>query len=192
MRLNTLWVFFIGVSVAMGALIVFFLQPRPTPPLVSKDFAKIEVRGFEAFQTNPKGTDLSIQGARALQYSDREVLYDFILSKYDPQDKVQEQAKGEVMVHKKELYSFPKGVFYTTSSGQSFWSQYGIYDHSKQMFQGKGPFKMRGPEGNVDGEDISYNHVSGLLRAKRVHALIDLQSAKQSKPHVPNAKGLKL
>ncbi|WP_205588374.1 hypothetical protein [Helicobacter vulpis] len=176
----------------MGALIVFFLQPHPTSLSPVKNFAKIEVRGFEAFQTNPEGTDLSIRGTRALQYSDHEVLYDFTLSKYDPQDKVQEQARGEVMVHKKELYSFPKGVLYTTSSGQSFWSQYGVYDHKKQTFQGRGPFRMSGPEGDVNGEDISYNHADGLLHAKHVHALIDLQGAKQSKPHVPNAKGLKL
>ncbi|WP_233709668.1 hypothetical protein [Helicobacter salomonis] len=180
-----------SVSVAMGGLIVFFLRPRVVPIWDAKDFAKIEVRGFEAFQTSPNGTDLNIRGARALQYSDREVLYDFTLSKYDSDDQVQEHAKGEMMVHQKDLYTFPKGVLYTTSGGHSFWSQTGVYDHSKQVFQGKGSFTLSGPEGDVKGEDISYNHLKGLLQAKRVHARIDLESAKQSKPHVPNAKGLK-
>ncbi len=175
----------------MGGFVVFFLQPRATAIFDPKDFAKIEVRGFEAYQTNSKGTDLSIQGAKALQYSNREVLYDFTLSKYDPQDKVQEQAKGEVMVHQKEMYTFPKGVLYITSSGQSFWSQYGVYDHSKQVFQGKGHFTLSGPEGDINGEDIFYSHAQGLLQAKRVHAIIDLENSKHSKPHTPNAKGLK-
>ncbi|WP_104749314.1 hypothetical protein [Helicobacter cynogastricus] len=191
MRLNALWKFFIGLGVAMGGLIALYLKPRPSVTLDSKDFVKIEVWGFKAFQTSPSGTDLSIRGSRALQYGDHEVLYDFVLSKYDTETKIQEHARGEVMVHKQKLYTFPKGVLYTTSSGQSFWSQQGVYDHKKQTFQGQGAFRMNGPEGNIQGEDIAYNHVQGILQARHVHAIIDMENAKNAKFSHSKFKSLK-
>ncbi|WP_233708121.1 hypothetical protein [Helicobacter bizzozeronii] len=184
-RLNSIWIFFIALSVVMVGLILLFLKPQPSLSTKGGEFAKIEVQKFHAFQTSTASTDFKIEGSRALQYSDHEVLYDFTLSKFDPQTHTQEHAKGEVVVRKNDLYTFPKGVLYTTSNNESFWSQKGTYDHRKQIFEGQGYFYLNAPEGDVKGDDIIYNHVAKTLQAKHIHAVIDLANAQQSSRKSP-------
>ncbi|WP_163555080.1 hypothetical protein [Helicobacter suis] len=187
MRLNSVWLFFIGLAIAMGGLILFFLRPQKDTIPTSKNFAKIELHNFNAFQTNTTDTDLSIKGSRALQFSDHEVLYDFTLSKFDPKNQMLEHAKGEVLIRHENLYNFPKGVLYTTSNHESFWSQKGTYDHSKQTFQGQGDFLLSAPEGDFSGQNIAYDHITKILKAQSIHAIINLASANQSKSSRPQS-----
>ncbi|BCZ19077.1 hypothetical protein NHP190012_07190 [Helicobacter sp. NHP19-012] len=165
----------------MGGLILFFLRPQRQAPTFNGDFAKIELRGFSAFEGNATSTDLNIKGSHALQFSDHEVLYDFVLSKFDNDSQVLEHARGEVLVRRGDLYSFPKGVLYTTSNHESFWSQRGVYNHAKQIFQGEGNFLLNGPEGHVSGQNIAYNHKTQVLQAQGIHAIINLAEAEHPK-----------
>ncbi|WP_231622541.1 hypothetical protein [Helicobacter heilmannii] len=173
--------FFIGLAVAMGSLILFFLHPPKKYTTFRGDFAKIELHGFSAFESNATSTDLNIEGVRALQFSDHEVLYDFVLSKFDTDSQVLEHARGEVLVRRNDLYSFPKGVLYTTSNHESFWSQKGAYNHAKQTFQGEGNFLLNAPEGHVSGQNIAYNHKTQVLQAQHIHAIINLAEAQHPK-----------
>ncbi|BCZ17125.1 hypothetical protein NHP190003_04070 [Helicobacter sp. NHP19-003] len=165
----------------MGGLILFFLRPQRQAPTFSGDFAKIELHGFSAFESSATSTDLNIKGVRALQFNDHEVLYDFVLSKFDNDSQVLEHARGEVLIRHNDLYNFPKGVLYTTSNHESFWSQKGVYDNAKQSFQGEGNFLLNGPEGHVSGQNIAYNHKTQVLQAKSIHALINLAEAQHPK-----------
>ncbi|BDQ27957.1 hypothetical protein ASB1_16330 [Helicobacter heilmannii] len=165
----------------MGSLILFFLHPPKKYTTFRGDFAKIELHGFSAFESNATSTDLNIEGVRALQFSDHEVLYDFVLSKFDTDSQVLEHARGEVLVRRNDLYSFPKGVLYTTSNHESFWSQKGAYNHAKQTFQGEGNFLLNAPEGHVSGQNIAYNHKTQVLQAQHIHAIINLAEAQHPK-----------
>ncbi|WP_104741815.1 hypothetical protein [Helicobacter ailurogastricus] len=181
MRTNPVWLFFVGLAGAMAGLILFFLRPHEKAIAPGGDFAKIELHNFSAFESNSTSTDLNIKGSRALQFSDHETLYDFTLSKFDANSQVLEHARGEVLVRRNDLYFFPKGVLYTTSNHESFWSQKGVYDHSKQIFQGEGNFLLNAPEGHVSGQNIAYNHKTQVLQAKDIHAIINLAEAQHPK-----------
>ncbi|PAF41989.1 hypothetical protein [Helicobacter sp. 11S03491-1] len=149
--------FLILLGITLGSFFFFapskYLQDTTSPTL-----AKIELEDFNMYQVNAKSVDMKIEGAKALQFKDYEVLYGFLASRYNTQSKESyEYISGEEVVKKGDIYHFPKGATYIKSDGGSFWSQSGTYDYRKEIFKGNGSFILSTLEGNFEGKNIIYN-----------------------------------
>ncbi|PAF46620.1 hypothetical protein BKH46_06525 [Helicobacter sp. 12S02634-8] len=176
---NSVLNFFL-VLLAITFASFFFFAPQTSLEISdTKNIPKIELMGFNMYQINKNFVDMKIEGARAVQFSDYEVLYGFLASRYNSQAKnIYEYISGQEVLRKGDLYEFPKGVVYTKSDGGSFWSESGVYDYRNETFKGKGNFMLTALEGNFDGKNIIYNRKTQTISAIDITSEITLDGQK--------------
>ncbi|WP_180762770.1 hypothetical protein [Helicobacter sp. 12S02232-10] len=148
----------------------------------SENIPKIELIDFNMYQINGNFVDMKIEGSKALQFNDYEILYGFLASRYNNKSKnTYEYISGDEVIRKGDMYDFPKGVVYTKSDGGSFWSESGIYDYRKEIFKGKGDFVLNALEGEFMGKNIVYDKKSQIIHAVSVTSEIILEGGDKDK-----------
>lgn len=161
----------------------FFFAPSKNPQQnKDTDIAKIELQDFNMYQVTNEFVDMKIEGSRAYQFSDYEILYGFLASRYNTESKnVYEYISGDEVIKRGDKYHFPRGAVYIKSDGGSFWSEGGVYDYRKEIFRGEGDFMFNTTQGYFEGEDIIYNKKTQNIRAKDITSKIILETKKGKK-----------
>ncbi|PAF42793.1 hypothetical protein [Helicobacter sp. 11S02596-1] len=179
---NSVLNFFLALFVLTIASIFFFAPSKRSQTLTNEDIPKIELRNFNMYQANGDFVDMKIEGSRALQFDDYEILYDFLASRYNTRSKkIYEYISGDKVIRKGDIYDFPNGAVYTKSDGGGFWSEKGTYDYRKEIFRGKGHFVFDSPEGDVEGKNIIYNRKTQMIQAIHITSEIHLSDGKKEK-----------
>lgn len=174
---NNILIFFLVLFIITILSTLFFTPSIDFPKNSNENFAKIELNGFNMYQINKNFIDMKIQGSKALEFQDYEIIYDFSASRFN-QDKnnLYEYINGEEAIREKNIYRFPEGVVYTKSDGGSFWSERGTYYYQKEQFVGEGKFVFNSVDGIFMGKNIFYDKLAQELKAIDITSDIVLNS----------------
>ncbi|MDO7253179.1 hypothetical protein [Helicobacter cappadocius] len=174
---NSVLNFFLVLLVITLCSFFFFAPSKYLQENKNNDIAKIELTNFNMYQVNNDFVDMKIEGSKAFQFSDREILYGFLASRYNTQSKnTYEYISGDEVIKKGDMYHFPRGAIYIKSDGGSFWSEGGVYNYRKEIFKGEGDFIFNTTEGYFEGEDIIYNKKTQMIKAKDISSKIILET----------------
>ncbi|PAF54436.1 hypothetical protein BKH42_00540 [Helicobacter sp. 13S00482-2] len=174
---NSVLNFFLILLVITFCSFFFFAPSKYLQENKNNDIAKIELTDFNMYQVNNDFVDMKIEGSKAFQFSDYEILYGFLASRYNPQSKnTYEYISGDEVIKRGDKYHFPRGGIYIKSDRGSFWSEGGIYDYRKEIFKGEGDFIFNTTDGYFEGEDIIYNRRTQNIKAKNINSQIILET----------------
>ncbi len=143
--------------ITLIALFSFQFRNEVLSDLEEHNIAKIDISDFVMYQISQDVTDVIIHGAHATQYKDKDVFLDVSLSRSLGKQGI-EVASGSVVNHTKKKYSFPSGVHYERSDGLKFFSENGVLDTIKEVFNGEGKFRLETKEGSIIGENLIYHN----------------------------------
>ena len=182
------WFFWV---LLISMLVFIKIQAKDTEEILRQieQMPMIELYDFSIYDLNNDYIKANLQGQKALRFAEYEVGYESIMSiKSDKKSKDIEYIYGEELRREKDEYIFNKGGVYAKQSGESFWSEKGIYDIKKGIFKGNGEFWAVSLEGSSTGENILYKQKEGIMQAQNVKAKIYLanKSHNTNKTHNEN------
>ena len=165
---NTINLFFMGLFIiTLVALFSFQFRNEVLSDLEEHNIAKIDISDFVMYQISQDVTDIIIRGAHATQYKDKDIFLDVSLSRSLGKQGI-EVVSGSVVNHIKKIYTFPSGVHYERSDGLKFFSENGVLDTIKEVFNGEGKFRLEAREGNIIGRDLVYYNKNQDFYAKDI------------------------
>lgn len=175
---NNILIFFLILLFITLCSVFLFVPNTFTKSDENAQIAKIELKNFSMYQISESFVEMKIEGERALEFSDYEVIYDFLVSRYRIGDtkKNFEYISGTKVVKKGNNFDFPSGAIYTKSDGENFWSEAGSYSYATRVFKGKGDFSFNSSIGEFRGKDIIYDQKSRNIQAKNIISKIYLES----------------
>ncbi|WP_104697952.1 MULTISPECIES: hypothetical protein [unclassified Helicobacter] len=175
---NTILCFFL-VLLFITIFALFSFKPRGEvfADVDGVDIAKIDVHNFTMHQMKKDVIDTLIQGQDATQYQGYEVFKNITVSR-SLENNLIETISSKYVHRKKDIYSFYDGVDYKRSDGFAFYSQAGVLNLDRELFKGKGNFRLRNKDGNVRGKDIVYDRKNAMIFAQKIQAETILEGDK--------------
>lgn len=166
--------------VLLVAMLVFIkISAKDTQEILKKreQMPIIELEDYQIYDADKDYIKSSLQGQRALRFAEYEVGYETIVSnKSDKKAQSISYIYGEEVRRVDNEYAFNKGGVYAKDSGESFWSERGIYDMKNGIFRGVGRFWAVSLSGDLEGENILYKQKEGTMSAQNVQAKIYLDT----------------
>lgn len=185
---NSVLIFFLILLFITLCSVFLFVPNKSTQDVENVEIAKIELKNFSMYQINGSFVEMKIEGEKGLEFSDHEVIYEFLVSRYGVGNtkKGFDYMSGSEAIKRGNNFEFPNGAIYSKSDGESFWSESGHYDYTRGIFNGKGNFTLSSPMGEFKGKDIVYNQKSRNIQAKDIISQIYLEG--KNKKNILNKK----
>lgn len=176
--INSVLIFFLILLFITLCSVFLFVPTTFIKNDENTQIAKIELKKFSMYQISESFVEMKIEGERALEFSDYEVIYEFLVSRYRAGDtkKNFEYISGTKVVKKGNNFDFPSGAVYTKSDGENFWSEAGSYNYTARVFRGRGDFYFNSFIGEFRGKDIIYDQKNRNIQAKNIISKIYLGS----------------
>ncbi len=173
---NLIGAFFLGLFV-LTILSIFLFNAKKGELFADVDsvnLAKIDVHNFMMHQMKSDMIDTLIIGKKATQFKDYETFRDISISR-SLDHGLFETILGKIVHRKNNIYSFYSGVEYQRSDALGFYSQSGVLNVPKELFSGKGDFKLESKEGEIVGKNIVYDRKNAMIYAKKIQSKIFLE-----------------
>lgn len=160
-------VFFVALLLFSLASLFFFRQ-YGTNYSHSEELAQLEIIDFTLNRFDDSHVNMFVRSDRAMQYKkDEEVYINFFGSRFN-EDKSTETLEGQEVWHRGDIYDFVAGIQYTKTPNTTFFSEQGVYDTKKEVFQGRGNFFIDNTEMTTHGKDIFYDKITDTITAKQI------------------------
>lgn len=160
-------VFFVALLLCSLASLLFF-RPHNANYTHTQELARLEIIHFTLNRFDKFNVNMLVRADRGMQYkNDTEVYINFFGSRFN-EDMSTETLEGQEVWHKENIYDFVAGIQYTKTPNTTFFSEKGLYDTEKEVFQGQGNFFIENIEMTTHGKDIFYDKTTDTITAKRI------------------------
>lgn len=169
----SVYVFFFGLLIFSLASIAFFKQDKSKTKGVGTNIPNVTIEGFDFYLLDLENLALIANGKTLLRYSGYDEAYELFAYQMDSM-----QRRGEMYAPfakaQKDIYFFPQNVRYVREDGLSLWSEKGVYDYHKRIFQGEGKFFFDEDGTDLHGLNVLYNQNTDFISGIELGGFIEL------------------
>lgn len=166
--------FFIILLLASLSAVVLFRDDEERIKDIGREIPNIEITNFDFSLLQLDTFALHAKGEKLFRFAQYDEAFNFYGYQPDSQNKLQEVYAPYVKAQEK-FYYFSQGLQYTSENGLRLWSEDGVYDYKNALLRGRGIFTLKNAGTDLQGQDLVFNHRTGMVSGANLEGTILLQ-----------------
>lgn len=169
----SIYAFFIGLLLLSVGSILFFEQDKSAYKDIGTNIPSIEIGDFKFFLLTTDPLSLVANGSRILRYNTYDEGYEVFAYQLDSQGRKEEYYAPYLKAIKDKYYA-PQSIRFIREDGLVLWSEKGVYDYQKRIFDGEGQFFLTQDETDLQGLNIHFDQNKEYLQGESLDGFIQL------------------